>query len=55
MSRSDAEVAGVELVGGTDLGRGRGRRMERGRDERCESVWGHTARASRPRARSVLE
>jgi hypothetical protein len=45
MSRSVAEVAGVEFVGGTDLGRGRDRRMERGRDGRCKSVWGHAARA----------
>jgi hypothetical protein len=34
----DAEVdACVELVGGTNLDRGRGRRMERGRDGRCTS------------------
>jgi hypothetical protein len=31
------EVVGVELVGDTDLGRGRGRRMEHGRDGRHES------------------
>ena len=37
MLRSGAEVAGVELVGGTNLGRDRGRRMEHGRDGRCES------------------
>ena len=30
MSWSDVEVAGVELVGGTDLGRGRGRQVEHG-------------------------
>jgi hypothetical protein len=30
-----ADIADVELVGGTDLGRGR--RMERGRDVRRES------------------
>jgi hypothetical protein len=41
MSRSDAEVAGVELVGGTDLGRGRDRRMERGRDEVRVCVGAH--------------
>jgi hypothetical protein len=31
-----SEVAGAELVGGTDPGNGRGRRMERGRDGRRE-------------------
>jgi hypothetical protein len=31
---SDAEVAVVELVGDTDLGRRRGRQMEYGRDGR---------------------
>jgi hypothetical protein len=31
------EVVGVELVGDTDLGRGRGKRMEHGRDGRRES------------------
>jgi hypothetical protein len=45
MSRSGAEVAGVVLIGGTDLGRGRSRRMERGRDGRREFGWGHAARA----------
>jgi hypothetical protein len=35
--RSGAEVAGVELVGDTDLRRGRGKRMEHDRDERRES------------------
>ena len=35
---SDAEVAGVELIGGMDLSRGCGRRMERGRDGWCERV-----------------
>ena len=30
-----AEVANIEFVDGTDLGRGR--RMEHGRDRRCES------------------
>jgi hypothetical protein len=34
--RSGAKVASVELVGGTDLGRGRGRWMECGREGRCE-------------------
>ena len=37
MPRSGAEVAGVELVGVMDLGRGRGRWMEHGRDGRRES------------------
>jgi hypothetical protein len=36
MLRSGAEVAGVELVGGTDLGRGHGRRMEHDRNGRRE-------------------
>jgi hypothetical protein len=37
--QSGAEVAGLELVGGMNLGRGRGRcrRMEHGRDGRHES------------------
>jgi hypothetical protein len=30
------EVAGAELVSGTDLGSGRGKRMECGRDDRGE-------------------
>jgi hypothetical protein len=34
MSWRGAEVARVKLVGGTDLGRGRGRPMERRRDRR---------------------
>jgi hypothetical protein len=34
----------VELVGNTDLGRSRDRRMERGRSERHKSGWGHAAR-----------
>jgi hypothetical protein len=42
---SGEEVAGAELVGDTDLGRGRSRRMERGHDERRESGRGHAARA----------
>jgi hypothetical protein len=33
----------VELIGSTDLGRGRIRRMEHGRDGRRESGQGHTA------------
>jgi hypothetical protein len=33
-----AKVAGAELIGGTDLGSGCGRWMERGRDEKRESV-----------------
>ena len=37
MSWSGAEVAGVELVGGTDLGRGRAGRMECSHDGRRES------------------
>jgi len=37
MPRSGAEVAGVELVDGTDLGRGRGKRMEHSRDGRRKS------------------
>ena len=45
MLRSGAEVAGVELVGGTDLGRGRGRRMERSCDGSRESGRVHAARA----------
>jgi hypothetical protein len=31
------QVVGVEFVSDTDLGRGRGRRMEHGRDGRRES------------------
>ena len=31
--RSDVEVTGVELVGGTNLGRDRGKWMEHGHDE----------------------
>jgi hypothetical protein len=58
-----AEVADVELVGGVDLGRGKSRRMERGRGGRCVSVQGHAARAGGgdaggappPKAWSVLE
>jgi hypothetical protein len=34
MLPSGAEVAGVKHVGGTDLGRGHGKRMERDRNER---------------------
>jgi hypothetical protein len=34
MLRSGAELADVELVGGSDLGRGHGRRMERGHNGR---------------------
>ncbi|XP_066320140.1 uncharacterized protein [Miscanthus floridulus] len=41
--RSDAEVVDGELVGGTDLGKGRGRRMELDRDGRRESGRGHVA------------
>jgi hypothetical protein len=33
----------VELIGGTDLGRGRVRQMEHGHDGRRESGQGHTA------------
>jgi hypothetical protein len=40
MLRSGAEVAGVELVGGTDLARGNDRRMERGRNGRREYIGG---------------
>jgi hypothetical protein len=40
MPRSGTEVADVELGGGTDLGRGRGRWMEHGRDGRCEAAEG---------------
>jgi hypothetical protein len=43
MPHRDAEVAGVELIGGTDIGTGRDRRMERDRDGRPESEWGHAA------------
>ena len=32
-----AKIAGAELGGGTDLGRGKSRRMERSRDGRRES------------------
>jgi hypothetical protein len=46
MSRSGAEVAGVELVGGTNLGRGRGRWMEHDHDRRCKSGRGHAAQES---------
>jgi len=35
MLRSGAELAGVELVGGSDLGKGSGRQMESGRNGRC--------------------
>jgi hypothetical protein len=57
-----AEVAGVELVGGTDLVNGRGRLMERDRDRRRESWLGrHAAQAGvtaefvrEPRARVAL-
>jgi hypothetical protein len=45
MPRSGAKVVGVELVDGTDLSRGRGRRMEHGHDGKRESGWWHTARA----------
>ena len=37
------EVAGAELISGTDLGSGRGKRMECGRDGRRESRWGRHA------------
>ena len=50
MPWSDAEIASVELVGDTDLGRGR--RMERGHDGKHESRWGHMADAGRPRGAS---
>ena len=45
MPRSNVEVARVELVGSTDLGRGRDRRMERGCDGRREFGQGHRVRA----------
>ena len=45
MPRSGAEVAGVELIDGMDLGKGRGRWMEHDRDGRCESARGHAVRA----------
>jgi hypothetical protein len=48
MLRSGAEVADVELVGSTDLGKGRGRRMERGRNRRRECGQGHTAQVWAP-------
>jgi hypothetical protein len=41
--QSGSEVTGVELVSGTDLGRGRSKRMERGCDGRRESSRGHMA------------
>jgi hypothetical protein len=61
MPQSGAEVAGVELIGNIDLGRGR--RMERGHDGRRESKRGHTTRvhgggagtAMLPRAGSIPE
>ena len=34
-----AEVADAELVGSTNLGNGRGKRIERGRKGRHESIW----------------
>jgi hypothetical protein len=37
-------VTGVELIGGTDLDRGRGRRMEHSCDGRRESVCGASVR-----------
>jgi hypothetical protein len=43
MPRSGAEVADVELVGGKNLGRGKGRRMEHGRNERREFGRGRAA------------
>ena len=52
MTRSGAEVAGVELVDGTDLSKGSGRRMEHDRDGRRESRRGHVVW---PRAGSVPE
>ena len=45
MPRSKVEVARVELVGSTDLSRGRDRRMERGCDGRREFRQGHRVRA----------
>jgi hypothetical protein len=50
MPQSGAEVADVELGSGTDLGRGRGRRIERGLDGRHESEWGTKAGGGRGRA-----
>jgi hypothetical protein len=44
MLRSGAEIASVELVCGTDLGKGWGRRMERDRDGRREFERGHEVR-----------
>jgi hypothetical protein len=44
MPQSGAKVAGVELIGGMDLGRSMGRQMERARDRRRESGRGHVAR-----------
>jgi hypothetical protein len=44
MPRRGAELAGVEFGGGTDLGRGHGKWMERDRDERRESGRGHATR-----------
>jgi hypothetical protein len=64
MLRSSAEVAVVELIGSTDLGRGPDRRMERGRNGRCEYKRGRRDGGRDPyrervrtawwRARSVL-
>ena len=54
MPRSGAEVARAELIGGTDLGSGLGRQMERGRGGRHEA-WGHAARGTtgvQPEARA---
>ena len=45
MPRSGVEVASVELVDGTNLGRGRGRRMERIRDRKRNFGWRHVVRA----------
>jgi hypothetical protein len=36
MLQDGAEVAGVEVIGGTDLGRGQGRQMERGHNKKRE-------------------
>jgi hypothetical protein len=40
-----AEVAGAEIIGGTDIGSGHDRWMECSRDGRREYRWGRVARA----------
>jgi hypothetical protein len=49
---AELDAAGVELAGGTKLGRGRGRWMERGHDGRREPGRGHAMRAGGARSPS---